>query len=213
MAETPESPELNLNQQPSAPAPPPFHPVASSYQATAMPPQPGVAAPKSGGSSAVKIILIIVGVFVCLGILAAGVVGYGIWRVSRAVHNYSANGVTINTPGGAITSNPVKTYTADELGIDIYPGAQPTKGGLNMTLPTGSMLAANFVTSDSKDQVVAFYKGKVGSNAATMDTADGAYINWNKSTKDSVVISITQKSNQSDGKTQIHIVHTTNKSS
>ncbi|MGA2536688.1 MAG: hypothetical protein ABSF53_11775 [Terracidiphilus sp.] len=212
MAESPESPELNPtpDQQPSAPAPPPFQPVASSYQATGMPPQPAAAAPASGGSSAVKIILIILGIFAFFVLLVVAGLMYGCYKVRKAFHTDARTGeTTITTPGGAFTSNPVKTYTADELGIDIYPGAQPSKGGLNMTLPTGSMVSANFLTSDSKDQVVAFYKGKVGSNAATMDTADGAYINWNKSTKESVVVTVTQKAGQHDGKTQIVIMHTT----
>ena len=214
MAELPEDPGTNPSPNPqySSPAPPPFQPVAtSSYQPVSGQPQPVMAPAKSGGSSAVKIVLIIVAVFVCLGILGASVVGYGIWRVSRAVHmNHSTGEATIETPSGSFTANPTKTFTADELGVAIYPGAQPVKGGMRMTLPTGPIVAANFVTSDSKDQVMDFYKDKLGSQASTMDTGDGAILSVNKSKQDSVMLTITQKAGEHDGKTQIHIVHTVN---
>ena len=35
------------------------------------------------------------------------------------------------------------------------------------------MVTANFLTTDSKDQVMAFYKDKAGPNAQTMTTGDG----------------------------------------
>ena len=165
---------------------------------------------KAGGNSAVKIVLIIVAVFVCLGILGAGVVGYGIWRVSRAVHMNRSGEATIETPSGPITTNPTNTFTADDLGVAIYPGAQPGKAGMRMTLPTGPFVAAYFVTSDSKDQVTAFYKDKLGSQATTIDTSDGAMLSVNRGKKDSVMLTITQKAGEHDGKTQIHIVHTVN---
>ena len=77
-----------------------------------------------------------------------------------------------------------------------------------MTLPTGSMVAGTFLTSDSKDQVVAFYKVRFGSEAAVMETSDGAILTLNKSKQDSVVLTITQKPNEFDGKTHIYIMHT-----
>ena len=187
-----------------AAAVPPFQPVAASSQPVAPP-------AKSGLSSAVKIILIIVAVFVVLGILGAGIVGYGVYRVSRAIHVSGPGGqVTLNTPNGKITANSTETFTASDLGTDIYPGAQPAKGGMRMTLPTGSMVAGNFLTSDSKDQVVAFYKARFGSEAAVMETSDGAILTLNKSKQDSIVLTITQKPNEFDGKTHIYIMHTIN---
>jgi hypothetical protein len=217
MAELPENPgsEGSPAQQTGAPAPPPFQPIAAQYQPVAAPfataPQPAAAPPTSGGSSALKIVLIIVGVFVVLGMLVVGVVGYGIWRVSRAVHvNSSTGAMTVTTPGGTFSANSTEKFTADELGTDIYPGAQPAKGGMRMHLPSGSMVGANFLTSDSKEQVIAFYQNKFGSDAATMETGDGAVLTVNKSKQDTVMMTITQKANQFDGKTQIYIMHTIN---
>lgn len=213
MAELPENPgsEGSPNQPYTSPAPPPFQPVGTPTQATGAPSQPLAAQPKAGGSSALKIILIIVAVFVVLIMMVVGVIGYGVWRVSRAVHvNRSTGETTINTPGGTFSSNPSQKFTADELGTDIYPGAQTAKGGLRMTLPTGPVVSANFLTSDSKDQVVAFYKERFGGQAMAMDTDDGAILTVNKSKQDSVMVTITQKPSQADGKTQIHIMHTIN---
>jgi hypothetical protein len=170
--------------------------------------QPG-AAPASSGSSAVKIILIIVAVIVGLGILGMGAIGYVGYRISRAVHVSGPGGqVSINTPGGTISANPSQTYTAAELGTDIYPGAQGTPGGMKMNLPTGSMVIGSFITSDSKQQVIDFYKGKLGGNIAVMDTADGALITFNKSKQESVMVTITANSSRNNGKTQITITHT-----
>ena len=48
--------------------------------------------------------------------------------------------------------------------------APSAKGGMRMTLPTGTMVTAVYVTSDSKDQVSAFYKGKLGSESFDRST-------------------------------------------
>jgi hypothetical protein len=172
--------------------------------------QPG-AAPASSGSSAVKIILIIVAVIVGLGILGLGAISYVGYRVARAVHVSGPNGqVSINTPGGTITANPSQTYTASELGTDIYPGAQGTEGGMKMSLPTGSMVMGSFLTSDSKQQVIDFYKAKFGGSAMVIDTADGAMLTQAVSKQESVMVTVTANSSRDKGQTRIVITHTIN---
>jgi hypothetical protein len=218
--ETPGTPSSPSNQQGYTPVPqyqpvpvtppPAAAPASAGYQ---VPPPPPVAPVKSGGSSALKIILIVVAVFVGLGILGVSVVGYGIYRVAHAVHvSGSGNNeqVTVNTPGGSVNMNTSEKYTSGDLGTDIYPGAQPAKGGMRMTLPTGSMVSAAFTTSDSSEQVVAFYKTRFGSDATVVETGDGAMLTVNKGKQESVILTITQKPNELEGKTQIHIVHTIN---
>jgi hypothetical protein len=71
------------------------------------------------------------------------------------------------------------------------------------------MVSAVYLTSDSKDQVVAFYKSKFPSNVSTFDTVNGSVITYNKDDKESVVITVTSNPSENDGKTQIHILHTT----
>ena len=168
-------------------------------------------APAKSGSSALKIVLIVVAIFVGLGIIGAGLVGYGVWRVAHKL-GVSSNGehVTMSTSEGTVDVNTSKTYSADELGTEIYPGAQATKGSMKMDLPTGSMVTSVFTTSDSKDQVVAFYKNKFGSEASVMDVQDAAIISVKKGEKESVMVTVSSKDSENDGKTQIAIVHTTN---
>jgi len=177
---------------------------------TAVPP-PAMAPPVTtgGGSSAIKIVLIIVAIVVFLGVLGLGAVGYVAWKVARAVHVNNANGeVTVNTAQGSMTANTKKSFTASELGIDIYPGAQSAEGGMRMSLPTGTMISGAFETSDSPDQVVSFYKAKAGSDAAVMEAGEGAVITLKKSEKEAVVVTVSADSSKPGGKTQIHIVHT-----
>jgi hypothetical protein len=165
--------------------------------------------PAKSGSSAVKIILIIIAIVAGLGILGLGAITYVGYRVSRAVHVNSANGqVTMSTPGGTFSANSTTTYTAADLGTDIYPGAQSSAGGMRMNLPTGSMVTGVYTTSDSKDQVAAFYKSKFGSDASAIETSDGAIISVKKGPEESVMVTITANSTEDHGKTKIVILHT-----
>src|ERR1700724_3289320 len=70
---------------------------AGQAPAGQIPAVPAAAAPSSG---ALKIILIIVGALVGLGLLSAVAVMFGLWRISRSVHVDRSGGVTISTPGG-----------------------------------------------------------------------------------------------------------------
>ena len=198
--------------------PVPFQPVASqpsSYQPVAAQPvaYPPPAAPAKSGSSAIKIILIVIAVFVGIGILGAAIVGYGVWRVAHSIH-VSGSGdnahMTFNAPGGGtISANTAETFTAEDLGTDIYPGATAGKGSMRMTLPNGSWVTAVFVTPDSKDQVVSFYKSKFGSDASIFDNANSAVISLQKGKKESIMVTVTANQSQYNGKTQVTILHTT----
>jgi hypothetical protein len=189
--------------------PPPVAQQPIAPQSYALPP----AAPPQQGSSALKIVLIIVAVIFGLGILAAGAFGFFVWRVAHSIH-VSGNGsdVTINTPGGHISTGNSENFSSSDLGTDVYPGAQPGKGSMRMSLPTGSMVSAVYITSDSKDQVLAFYKSKFPDNVSTFDTVSGSVVTYNNTDHESVVVTITSNPSENDGKTQIHILHTTKSS-
>ena len=175
---------------------------------------PAVQVKSSGGGSAVKIILIVLAIVVGLGILGAGAVGFMVWRVAHAIHTHAKNGdFTIDTPGGALSAGSSSSFTAEELGADIYPGAQSTRGGMRMKLPTGSIVSGIFITPDSKDQVLTFYKGKFGSDASVFDAADSAMLTVKKGEHETVMVTISNRAAENDGKTKISIVHTTNKGS
>jgi hypothetical protein len=196
----PDTPDNQAPQTiPSQPYIPPAQPVV-------------VAPPHKQGSSAVKIILIILGVFVFLGMLVAGVIGYGIYRVAHAVKTASNGQISVNAPGGGFSANTTQSLSAGDLGIAIYPGATQGKGGLHMTIAGKSMVSANFSTSDSFEQVVAFYKDKAGTNAQIMTTDTGGVISIT-SGSDSVSITVSQNANANNGRTQFTIIHTTGSSS
>jgi hypothetical protein len=170
---------------------------------------PPAAAPPTSGGSAVKIILIVVAVVVGLGMLGSAIFGFTVWRVARSIHVEGPNGqVSINTPGGTISANEAKTYSASELGTDVYPGAQSTRGSMKMELPTGSMVTGVFITSDSKDQVVEYYRSKFGSGASVYDSTNSALLTLNKGSQESVMVTVAANSSQDGGKTRISIVHT-----
>jgi hypothetical protein len=183
----------------------------SAAGATVVSPAQPIAPPAKSGGSALKIILIVVAIFVGLGILAVGTVGYGIWRVAHKL-GVSTNGdqVSLKTSEGTLNFNAEQTFSSSELGADIYPGAQSIKGGMKMSLPTGSMVTGVFTTTDSKDQVVAFYKSKFGGDTSVMDMPDAAILTLKKGEQESVMVTVTSKASENDGKTKIAIVHTTN---
>jgi len=200
--------------QPVAPPPgQPFTPPPAQQYAAPMAPPP------ASGGSALKIVLIIVGVLVGLAILGGIIFAFAVWRISRAVH-VEGNGdkVTLSTPGGSISTSNSQTYSASDLGTDVYPGAQNGHGSMKMDLPTGSMVTAVFVTSDSKDQVAQYYKNKLGSGASVMDTPETTIItlvkgDHEKGDDESVMVTITANSSQNEGKTKIAIVHSKSRKS
>lgn len=223
---------VNIPSAPSAAAPPPaaagsapmpgytqvntgvpggMPPSGGYAPAAAYPGQPAVQMQGSGGGSAVKIILIVLAIVVGIGILGAGAFGFVVWRVAHSIHSHARNGDFSISTGGTFGGGGTKTFTAEELGADLYPGAEATKGGMRMNLPTGSIISGSFITSDSKDQVLSFYKGKFGSDASVFDGADSAMISVKKGDHETVMVTISNRASENDGKTKISIVHTTNK--
>jgi hypothetical protein len=184
---------------------------ATAASAVAGSVQPVAPPPAKSGSSALKIILIVVAIFVGLGILGVATVGYGIWRVAHKM-GVSTNGdqVSLKTSEGTLNFKAEQSFSASDLGTDIYPGAESVKGGAKMSLPTGSLVTGIFMTTDSKDQVVAFYKSKFGGDASVMDMPDAAILTLKKGEQESVMVTVTSKASENDGKTKIAIVHTTN---
>jgi hypothetical protein len=164
--------------------------------------------PTSGGG-ALKIILIVIGVFVFLGVIGASIVGFIGWRVARAVHvDRGGGGLSIDTPKGTISAGGDSSVGSAQLGVDIYPGATRGQGSLNLSTPEGSMVTAVFTTEDSASQVVDFYKSKLGDNVATSETGSGTMITTTDNDASSkVMITVTPEGN----KTKIAIVHTATK--
>jgi len=182
----------------------PQQPAAGAYY----PPAPVQQEPqKSGG--ALKIILIIVGVIVLLGIIGVSIFGFTVWRIAHAVHVNGPNGeVTINTPQGSISTNTTANYSAGDLGIDIYPGATATAGGMRVDTPNEFMHSGIFATPDSKDQIMAYYKAKMGGEVVTMDMGTVAILTLKKGENEAIQVTISNQEKDADGKTKFTILHT-----
>jgi zinc-ribbon domain len=136
---------------PSAPAP-----VASSPAIA-----PGPAAPRTGGS-AVKIILVVVAVVVIFGILGVATLGIIGVHIARRTHfTQDGNRVKVETPFGSVDTSKDPQQMAKDLGVDIYPGAQPQADGSAIANFGGvRTVAASFISSDPVDKVCDFYRSK-----------------------------------------------------
>ena len=128
--------------------------------------------PSAGSSSALKVILIIIGSIVLLGILGMVTCGIVIHRIAKSARvSQKGDNVKVETPFGSVETNNDPQKVADELGIDIYPGAQVQKNG-TASVSFGSLrtVTAIFESSDSVDKVCDFYRSKFpGANVANSD--------------------------------------------
>jgi hypothetical protein len=158
--------------------------------------------------SATKVVLIIVGAFLVLGIIAVGVLGLGVWYVAKSTHKDANGQVTMNLPFGTIHTIPPDQITESDLGIPFYPGARCVTGARSETSGF-TQLSAFFLTSDSTDNVIAFYKGKAGTGAQLITLPfGGTQFDVPGQAGTSVRVLITQRKNTSGGATSIQIVRT-----
>jgi hypothetical protein len=125
-------------------------------------PAPTTAPAQPQGSSALKIILIIVAVVVVLGIMAVGVVTYVGLRIARHTKIENSGGkVRVESPFGTLESNNNPEEVARDLGVEIYPGAHMANGkSANMNIGGMHTVSAEFDSDDSPDQVAQFYRAK-----------------------------------------------------
>ncbi len=166
--------------------------------------------PAPSGSSAVKIILIVVGVIVGLGLLSAMAFMFGVWRLSRTVHVGRTGDVVVATPNGTVSTGDASAVSEADLGVPIYPGASRREGGMQITSVTGSMVTVVFSTPDPVSKVVDFYRTKLGDNTSVIQSGTGAVISAGEQNKQGVVITIGSDSGI-DGGTKIAIMRTKSK--
>lgn len=165
-----------------------------------------VTAPSSG---TVKVVLIIIGVIVSFGMLTAVAVMFGLWRISRSVHVDRAGGMTITTPAGKFSSGRTSTahLSESEVGAPIYPGAVAEEGGFKLGGGSGTMATYVFKTSDSVQQVLAFYRDKFGPKTGVIETPQGGIVTAAKNDNEGVMITVGR--DEHEDKTSIAITHTT----
>jgi hypothetical protein len=151
--------------------------AASSAAAAASPAPmaPTGAPPAKGGSSALKIILVIIAVVVALGILGVVTVGVIGYRVAKNAHvHQDGDNVDVETPFGSVKTTKDISKIADQLGVEVYPGAEVDRGGASTaTFGPIHTVTATLTSSDSLDKVCSFYKEKFPT--AMTSTADDTH--------------------------------------
>ena len=161
------------------------------------------------GSGALKVVLIVVGVLVLLGILSVGSMAFFAWHVARHVHAHQdGNNVRVETPFGNVETTKDPADAARNLGVDLYPGAELMRNG-SSTATFGGVHTATISaeSSDPVEQVFNFYKVKFPNAMVTTSDAGRSTIisNDNKS-----MITINVESH--GGKTKIMITSVSRKS-
>lgn len=168
-------------------------------------PAPVYGQPVPAGNSAVKVILIVVGVLLALGLLAVALITFSVWRVSRAVH-HTANGVSISTPNGTVTMGGNSSISEADLGVPVYPGATRAAGGMQIRSGKNQVVTAIYSTTDPSEKVVDFYKNKLPADSSVTVNGNRAVITAGDKDKESWLITANPDSSDS-GKTQITIMH------
>lgn len=186
-------------------------PGASPSATAGSPPPAGaaaVASPAQGGNT-LKIILIVVGAIVLLGILGiASLVLFATRAVHHARVHQEGNNVKVETPFGSVETSKDPAEAARNLGVDLYPGAEVLKNG-SATATFGGVhtVSLNSESADSVDRVAAFYKSKFPN--ALVTTSDASRCTIIANDHDSM---ITINIEAAGGKTKIQITNVSRKS-
>lgn len=109
-------------------------------------------------------------VIVLLGILGLATIGFVGYRFAKSAKvSQKGDNMKIETPFGTVETSVDPQKVADELGIEIYPGAQVQKAGTaSVTLGSLYSVTAICESDDSVDKVCDFYRSKFpGANVAS----------------------------------------------
>ncbi|MGO8818903.1 MAG: hypothetical protein ACLQVG_30050 [Terriglobia bacterium] len=170
-----------------------------------VPVPPAAPAPAKGGSG-MKIVLIIVGVFLLLGMLLVGSCVYGVYRAKQRLRRFEKQvQTTFPEPAGS-SQAPIQPgepgISAVDAGSLAYPGAETPGGQTGAILGMAGLKMQQFTTPDSVDKVVAFYKNKLGPNAVVAQGASQATVHL---VGQNSVVNIAIVADNASGKTKIVI--------
>lgn len=147
--------------------------TASSSTSAQPAPPPVPPAPPNASGNALKIVLIIIGVILVIGVLGIGTLTFVGLRIAKHTHvKQEGEHVKVETPFGTVESTKDPEQAAKDLGIEIYPGAEVRNNGAAASATLGNLHTVNaeFESSDSADKVCSFYKSKFPN--ATVNTSD-----------------------------------------
>jgi len=170
---------------------------------------PAAAPAASSGSPVVKIILIVVAVVVFLGLVSAASCVYFVYRAKQKITQIEKQAqatfpVQTGTPGVNTPAAPGQAPTQESAAtVDpatlIYPGATPKEGA---SLALGGFQVQQYVTDDSVDKVLSYYKDKLGPKALVQQTDKGALVQVGGQNG---LFTITVARDAASGKTQVGI--------
>jgi zinc ribbon protein len=147
-------------------------PITGTTGATLSVAMPSTPTATNAPSSALKTILIIVGAIILIGIVGIAsltFIGVRLARHSRVTQE--GEHVKVETPFGTAETSKDPEDAAKELGVDVYPGADPQKEGASTaTFGRVRTVSAAFQSDDSVEKVCAFYRSKFPN--ATVSTSD-----------------------------------------
>ena len=171
----------------------------------------GPAAPRAGGS-ATKIILVVVAVVVIFGILGVATLAIiGVHIARRSHFSQDGNRVKIETPFANVDTSKDPDQIAKDLGVEVYPGAQPQANG-SATATFGGIHTASaaFVSTDSANKVCDFYRSRFPNAMAKTSSENQCSI---VSSSLGNVVTINVESSGSSTKIQISTMNQPSKSS
>jgi hypothetical protein len=115
----------------------------------------------AGGSSALKIILIILAIVVGLVIVAGGSCAYFIHRAIHSHVNNKNGEVSIDTPFGSLNGGSDPAEAAKNTGVEAYPDATLQQGSAaSMTIGKMHTATATYESNDAPSAIADFYKSK-----------------------------------------------------
>lgn len=200
--------------QPAGAAPPATpQPPAPGAPVSAGPGTPAAAAPAAPGgakktSPVVKIILIVAGIFVFFGVAGMATCVYIGYRAKQKISAMAeeAKKGNLGTPEMSIAtggegSEAEATATQD---VPPYPGsvATETGGGVNFG-GQGGISTQEYETSDSVEQVLAFYKEKLGPDITVIQSQDKTQFMYGTKTG---MTTVSLERDDDSGQTKITIV-------
>lgn len=146
-------------------------PVPAAGNSTSVPSAPPASTPQGGG--ALKIILILVGVVVLLGIVGIASLGFVAWHVAHRAHiHQNGNDVKVETPFGSVETTKDPEEAARNLGVELYPGVEVLKdGATSATFGGVHTVSLKSQSTDSVDKVASFYKLKFPNAMVTTSDA------------------------------------------
>lgn len=148
-------------------------------------------APATGGGNALKVVLIVVGVIIVLGIIGIATLAIvGIHIAKNAHVTQNGNQVKVETPFGSVETSKDPEKAARDLGVDIYPEAKvDPNGAAVVTMGKMHTVTVNFDSSDPPEKVCSFYRSKFP-NASVSNSGENRCTIVSKDSKNIVTINV-----------------------